>query len=288
MNILKDFLTERTNGTTSSCKIEIKIEFIISVPLRFCGMSNNKFIDINDKNMFPDIPSSNIKVRGTINVGFDRIENNSGVSSLSYTSNIKTQPCRVITSGKTCPYGNKCNFAHSLEELVIDECLYKNRCNLVVGCGDGVYTNACHGNKKCSRLHSGETKESFHKRFGTLNIFPSFPEKTVVLDMKCTKLCKNAYETIFNNVETKCDIENCNYAHKLSELNLLTCSFSNDCRHVEKYEGYLYKNTNLKKICVRRHPEETSENLCHRRREYDVNLEKEEEEARKKEEASNV
>ena len=247
-------------------------------------MSTIKFMDMNDTNMFPDLSSKNIKVRKTSPISIVRIENSSVCSSSSDISKKKTQPCKAITSGKSCPYGGKCNFAHSLEELILDDCLYKNKCYLVKFDGK-MYTNAG-SYKKCTRIHPTETKESFHKRCGTLNVFPKFPEKTFVPNMKCTKLCKNAYEMLFNSSEKKCDIENCTYAHSLDELNLLECSFGNGCRHVETEDGASYKNINLKKICVRRHPRETAVNLCHRRREYDVNLEKEEaEQAIKNEEA---
>lgn len=247
-------------------------------------MSTIKFMDMNDKNMFPDLSFMNSKIRKTPpSMSVVRIENSSVTSSLSDSSKRKTQPCNSILNDKTCPYGSKCNFAHSLEELVVDICLYKNRCYLV-RFENGSYANT--GAKKCSRIHPEETKESFHKRCGTLKSFPNFPEKTIVPNMKCTKLCKNAYEIIFDHVEKKCDIENCTYAHSLEELNLLDCSFGSDCRHVERQNDNIYKNINLKKICVRKHPLETAENLCHRRREYDINLEKEEaEEARKKQEA---
>jgi len=40
----------------------------------------------------------------------------------------KTRACQHILQGKTCPYGDKCTFAHTPEELTAKACAFKDAC----------------------------------------------------------------------------------------------------------------------------------------------------------------
>jgi len=40
----------------------------------------------------------------------------------------KTRACQHILQGKTCPYGDKCTFAHTPEELTAKSCAFKDAC----------------------------------------------------------------------------------------------------------------------------------------------------------------
>jgi hypothetical protein len=41
---------------------------------------------------------------------------------------IKSQMCRFIQRGRTCPFGDKCTYAHTKEELVLPKCAFGDTC----------------------------------------------------------------------------------------------------------------------------------------------------------------
>lgn len=80
-------------------------------------------------------------------------------------SKLKTRLCvSVTTLGKSCPHGDRCTFAHSLEDLHIRPCMNGNRCwfmhtsCLEAGCNPS--------SKVCQFLHPDESKERFAERTG--------------------------------------------------------------------------------------------------------------------------
>lgn len=62
---------------------------------------------------------------------------------------------------KNCKYKDKCNFAHTFEELNIRECVYDDKCKLIT-VKDGKIIN--NSPKICSHKHRMETKDEFKKR----------------------------------------------------------------------------------------------------------------------------
>jgi hypothetical protein len=79
------------------------------------------------------------------------------------SSSTKSRMCISVSSGKTCPHGSRCRFAHSIEELNPAQCLFNRKCKNVENTPFG-YVNC--GTKKCYFQHTGETKEAYCKRLG--------------------------------------------------------------------------------------------------------------------------
>jgi len=77
--------------------------------------------------------------------------------------NRKTRMCDSIGKNEICRHGNHCDFAHSLEELVIRDCHYKDRCCFVNN-KNGKLVN--YGIKTCMNKHPMESRDEFIKRTG--------------------------------------------------------------------------------------------------------------------------
>ena len=75
---------------------------------------------------------------------------------------VRTKMCDSVDSKKPCRHVN-CRFAHSISELVFDDCSFGDACKNVRKQG-GVYSTVY--GKTCIRLHPDETKESVCARAG--------------------------------------------------------------------------------------------------------------------------
>ena len=80
---------------------------------------------------------------------------------MSNNQNMKTRLCWSVNSLGPCPYGNRCTFAHNINEIVCKECNFGDWCNLIMITEDG--TVNC-GEKVCKFKHPSETKEMYLKR----------------------------------------------------------------------------------------------------------------------------
>ena len=81
-----------------------------------------------------------------------------------------------------CTFGDKCNFAHSFEELRVKECGWGYDCKKVAF-DDGKYYNATNaGAKCCNFLHPEETKKNFC--FRTERLKPHSVHHSVVKSVK--------------------------------------------------------------------------------------------------------
>lgn len=100
------------------------------------------------------------------------------VDNLQYT-----KPCQFCVKkkveGKDCEWGvcyrEVCTYAHSLEELQIAPCSFRDRCMKKDGCLDRK-TGKVDGNKKfrCQFKHPGETNDEYYERTGIEK--PNLPE----------------------------------------------------------------------------------------------------------------
>ena len=76
--------------------------------------------------------------------------------------NTKTQICRSVSQKIKCPYGEKCKYAHKINELNIKDCGFGNNCKLVK------YINKQYINsnsmKSCCYKHPSETNENLYTR----------------------------------------------------------------------------------------------------------------------------
>jgi hypothetical protein len=81
-------------------------------------------------------------------------------------SNYRTRVCKSAMGGGKCGFGGKCNYAHTIKQLVVTKCGFKS-CRFVKKVGD-YWENV--GTKICPFGHSSEVdnKESFCKRIGVV------------------------------------------------------------------------------------------------------------------------
>ncbi len=215
------------------------------------SFNTNNMSNINDDE-FPSLSSYKFKMFKPKNI----LTLSSVTHNSDSTPNIrdlkKTQFCKARLDGKQCTYGLRCNFAHSLEELNVQECGYGSKCYLVV-CNNNNYVNNIKQYKKCSRIHPLESKENYLKRLNK-EVPVILPESVIA---KCTKMCKNSYTS------KGCTTDDCTYAHKVDELVLTDCAFSSKCMLVKNNDG-IYENVDHSRVCNRLHPLETETNLKNR------------------------
>ena len=93
-----------------------------------------------------------------------------------------TQMCSSVATGKKCPHGTKCRFAHTLDELQRKECRFGLSCRFVKQ-ENGVFKNAKFGRtgKSCSCVHPGESDSNFASRLGIKQPKPTVPKFTPVI-----------------------------------------------------------------------------------------------------------
>jgi len=75
---------------------------------------------------------------------------------------LRTQMCFSVRTGKPCPHGVRCRFAHSRDQLSILPCNFGTSCRFV-NCRYGNFVNRGQF-KICKFLHSQETKENYFTR----------------------------------------------------------------------------------------------------------------------------
>ena len=77
--------------------------------------------------------------------------------------NLKTRICNSLDMDEVCSHGDGCRFAHSLDELVIRDCYFKDNCRFVK-IKSGKLVND--GSNTCRNKHPQESKDDFIKRTG--------------------------------------------------------------------------------------------------------------------------
>ena len=71
--------------------------------------------------------------------------------------------CNSIDKNEVCRHGELCRFAHSLEELVIRDCNFKDKCRFV-RIKSGKLVND--GENICRNKHPQESQDDFIRRSG--------------------------------------------------------------------------------------------------------------------------
>jgi len=79
------------------------------------------------------------------------------------TENVKTRMCNSFDKNEVCFHGEQCRFAHSLEELVIRDCHFKDKCRFVRIKSDKLVND---GENICRNKHPQESKDDFIRRTG--------------------------------------------------------------------------------------------------------------------------
>jgi hypothetical protein len=75
----------------------------------------------------------------------------------------KTRMCNSVEKKETCRHGEKCRFAHSLEELVTRNCFFKGECRFVRFENGKLVNN---GRDICRNKHPHESQDEFIERVG--------------------------------------------------------------------------------------------------------------------------
>ena len=70
----------------------------------------------------------------------------------------------LFTDGVVCRHGEKCRFAHRVEDLVRRACNFGTKCRFAKQTQPGIYVNTC--DKICQFWHPTETVESYGERMG--------------------------------------------------------------------------------------------------------------------------
>jgi hypothetical protein len=78
-------------------------------------------------------------------------------------ANLKTRMCKSIEGGFPCSHGEKCRFAHSLEELVTRNCIFKDNCRFVKFKNGKLVNNE---SNICMNKHPHENQDEFMERTG--------------------------------------------------------------------------------------------------------------------------
>ena len=79
------------------------------------------------------------------------------------SENLKTRMCNSVEKNEICLHGERCRFAHSLEELVTRDCHFKDKCRFVKN-KSGKLVND--GDNICRNKHPQESQDDFLRRIG--------------------------------------------------------------------------------------------------------------------------
>lgn len=74
----------------------------------------------------------------------------------------KTKLCKFVSYNKECIYGTSCQFAHTLDELKVNNCFFGNDCNRITFKDNKIFNT--NDRNKCMHFHPGETKSEFLAR----------------------------------------------------------------------------------------------------------------------------
>jgi len=167
-------------------------------------------------------------------------------------SNTKTKLCESVSTGNPCRHKNNCRFAHSLDEINIQDCPHRERCGFVKN-RRGVFYNS--EGKFCRFIHPEETRENY---FSRNEIVVKVPECKPAQPCKLrTKICNSILKGF------RCERRHCDFAHNEEELNIRECTFSN-CKlvHINRY--CILVNTDLSNRCSFFHKGETKTSFFQR------------------------
>jgi hypothetical protein len=164
-----------------------KIDFLGQVPsqkpVMMSSMSNQNMDSWNSgqvmseymTNEFPslsDASAKHTKTKGKKNViklvvplktYKDELREKYTASRPVLEENLKTRMCNSLDTNEVCRHGERCRFAHSLEELVIRDCHFKDKCRFV-NIKSGKLVNE--GSNTCRNKHPQESQDDFIKRTG--------------------------------------------------------------------------------------------------------------------------
>lgn len=197
----------------------------------------------------------------------------------------KTKLCESILQNKECRHGLNCRFAHSINELEKNICVFGNNCKYIEII-DNKYCNK--GSKECLFQHPNETIQNYNERIQKKenNIkyiqTNSLDEKVILVIIKPKEKNINNRSKGFEILKDKNKIDtslsktkmcsygndcprgkNCRFAHSKDELKISSCVFGDSCKFI-KYTENGIENICKTKICLHKHPKETEQDFINR------------------------
>jgi hypothetical protein len=95
----------------------------------------------------------------------------------------KTRMCNSVGTDEPCKHGENCRFAHTLDELVISDCFFGNKCRFIKIHKEKVY-NKDGDCKCCPHKHPQETIDEFYSRTGLTKYQESTVEEPQEIDLE--------------------------------------------------------------------------------------------------------
>lgn len=219
----------------NSTSVEVKLE-VGSINCNAWKETNTKIL------CYPGQELQEIKISTRI---VERI-----TESVPEVKNTKTKMCVSVSSGDVCRHGEKCRYAHSIDELVVVQCQHGEKC-LFVCIKNGLFYNS--NGKFCKFIHPEESRENFFSRNGIVNIEKK-PEPPRAVNNTCTKVCNSVIQRF------ECRHKTCNFAHTVDELNIRPCNYPN-CKLICHDSRGQVRNVNSRNKCSFFHEGETKESF---------------------------
>jgi hypothetical protein len=130
--------------------------------------SNKKVIDVKPEPVKLVIEEPVKKLIEPVDEGWTEVKKNhpktltKKTDNIVVSCNVKTQICRSVSQKIKCPYGEKCKYAHKINELNVKNCGFGINCKLVKYFNNKyVNTNTM---KSCCYKHPSETNENLYTR----------------------------------------------------------------------------------------------------------------------------
>ena len=163
-----------------------------------------------------------------------------GYSGITVVEPVSDKPCRYITSGQMCPFGEKCRFSHNVQPRACNTIRVATMCKHIVAKEPCPFGNMC--------------------RFSH-EMRPQIPPSTTTASGHTKKIwmCKKFVET------KNCRYGSaCTFAHTPEEVEkaVRACNRGTECGRVKKINGKYVNVGDIK--CNRRHPGELISNFITR------------------------
>ena len=131
------------------------------------GRSKGVQMDISPTSRIAELRGRRQPIHGGVDdersLAFDKLGNKEELSR----DLTKTRLCLSVSSGKPCPHGERCRFAHYQSELVTNNCFFGGRCRFVKWGENQQKWYNCGGERKmCNHIHPDETRENYMSRTG--------------------------------------------------------------------------------------------------------------------------
>jgi len=97
--------------------------------------------------------------------------------------------CRTVEAGNQCGYGDRCKFAHFLNEFGPRCCNFGKMCCFVIfDTNTGIFTNNTTKFRTCNFIHDGETRENYFDRVKIYSHIPKEKKPIVVQKFSAAKI----------------------------------------------------------------------------------------------------